>query len=46
MINKEEELIDIATLLRLFRCPGCNNPVNNPPIFQCVKGRQQFLEKF
>ncbi|KZS21981.1 e3 ubiquitin protein ligase siah1 [Daphnia magna] len=30
--------VDIDALLRLFTCPGCGNPANKPPLFQCVKG--------
>ena len=30
--------VDFDALLRLFSCPGCGNPANQPPLFQCVKG--------
>ncbi|KAI9560705.1 hypothetical protein GHT06_011655 [Daphnia sinensis] len=33
-----DKRVDIDALLRLFTCPGCGNPANKPPLFQCVKG--------
>ena len=34
--------VDWIALLRLFTCPGCGNPANQPPLFQCVKGTRSY----
>jgi hypothetical protein len=41
-MDRGDNRVNIDALLRLFTCPGCGNPANKPPLFQCVKGLYTF----